>query len=143
MLPIRMRRNSQVGTPLDLLRDDLDRVFQQFWPETTGTVTAGYPVDIREDDDHVFVEAELPGFTRDQVSVNVENDALTIEAERQAEEPKGTSHLNERRYTKVRRSFTLPTGIDANKVDAKLTDGVLHLKLPKAESVKPKRIEVK
>lgn len=67
----------------------------------------------------------------------------TIAAERKSEEPKGTKHLSERRYTRVERSFTLPSDVDESQIDAKLEKGVLHLEMPKTEQAKRKRIEVK
>jgi HSP20 family protein len=106
-------------------------------------LVGAYPVDIREDDNNVYVDAELPGFKREQVDVTIENGILTIQAERQPDEQQGDSHLRERRYTRVARSFTLPNGVDENSVDAKLDDGVLKLTLQKSEQVKPRKIEVK
>ena len=106
--------------------------------------TAAYPVDIHEDENHLYVEAEMPGFNRDDVNVTLENGLLTIAAERQ-EQPKreGETHLNERRYRRVQRSFTLPNTVDEDNVAAKLEDGVLKLTLNKKEEVKPRKIEVK
>ena len=114
--------------------------------EDTGeAMSATYPVDIHEDDTHYTIEAELPGFTRDQVSINLENNVLTIEAQRQPTEKKegGQTHVNERRYTQVTRSFRVPRSVDENNVEAKLADGVLHLTLHKKEEVRPRKIEVK
>src|SRR5690606_7809254 len=96
-----------------------------------------------EEDDHITVEAELPGFKRDEISVTMEQGVLTIDAERKVEEKKGHPQLNERRWTRVTRSFRLGQAVDEGKVDAKLEDGVLTLTLPKREEVKPRRIEVK
>ena len=102
-----------------------------------------YPVDVHEDDNHLYVDAEMPGFQKDDVSVTLEKGILSISAERNAEEKSGEKHLSERRFTKVARSFTLPVEVDENKVDAKLVDGVLHLTLHKKEEVKPRKIELK
>ena len=100
-----------------------------------------YPVDIHEDDDHVYVDAELPGFNKDEVDITLESGVLTISAERN-QEPKQTEHLTERRYTRVQRSFTLPTSVDDNAVEANLVEGVLKLKLTKHAEVKPRKIKV-
>ena len=144
MLPIVTRRGgrSLLNRPFGLLDEDWDRVFNVKWPATTDDLVAQYPVDIHEDDAGIHVEAELPGFTKDEVDVTLENGVLTITAERTADQTKGEKHLNERRFTKVSRSFTLPNTVDAQNVEATLNDGVLKLLLHKHEAVKPKRIKV-
>ena len=107
-------------------------------------LTGFYPVDIREDADHYYIEAEMPGFTKDQVNITLENGVLSIVAERrQVEQPKGETHLNERRFTRVARSFTLPNAVNESNVEASLTDGVLRIELHKREEVKPRKIAVK
>ena len=138
-------RRSSYRTPFAELQQEIDRAFDRAWPGEDGGngLTASYPVDIHEHDDHVEVEAELPGFTRDQINVTLEQGVLTITAERKPEEKKGQAQLNERRYTRVSRAFRLGQAVDEGKVQAKLHDGVLTLTLPKREEVKPRRIEVK
>lgn len=132
--------------PFDSLNRDLERMLGAWNVAGTGDdVTASYPVDIREDDEKIYVEAELPGFSKDEVDVTFENGVLSISAERKQEEQsdKGTQHLHERRFRRVRRSFTMPTSVDTNNVDARLEDGVLRLMLHKTEDVRPRRIELK
>ena len=103
-----------------------------------------YPVDIHEDDHGVYVEAELPGFTKDQVNVTLEGGVLSITAQRdQTPEREGTTHLAQRRFRQVNRRFSMPDSVDQQKVEAKLEDGVLHLKLGKRADVLPRKIEVK
>lgn len=121
---------------------DLDRLWN-WMNEGETSLVGSYPVDIREDDAHVYIEAEMPGFTREQVQVTLENGVLHLGAERKVEKTRGESHLTERRFTRIARSFTLPTTVDENKVDARLDNGVLHLVLTKREEVRPRRIEVK
>jgi HSP20 family protein len=106
-------------------------------------LTGVYPVDIREDDDNVYVEAELPGFNKDEIDLNLEGGVLNISAERKQEEPKGTSHLQERRFTKVQRSFTLPSSVDENNASAEFDNGVLKLSIPKKAESRRRKIEVK
>lgn len=121
-------------------------MLQSWWggEEANGEgVLGAYPVDIREDAEHLYVEAEMPGFKRDEVQVTLENGVLTIQGQRKVEETQGDSHLRERRFTRVARSFTLPNTVDESKVDAKLENGVLQLTLSKREEVKPRKIEVK
>jgi HSP20 family molecular chaperone IbpA len=104
---------------------------------------AAYPVNIREEDGKLVVDAEMPGFKRDEIDVDIQNGVLRISAERRDEAKKGTPYLSERCYRRVDRSFTLPVAVDESKVDAKLQEGVLHLEMPQTEESKPKRIEVK
>ena len=112
-----------------------------------GVNLAPYGVDVREDADHIYVEAELPGFKKEEVDVNVENQTLTITAEHKAEtEDKGTGKgewlLRERRFNRFQRSFNLPPTVDTQTVQAKLNEGVLNITLNKREESKPRRITV-
>lgn len=104
---------------------------------------AVYPVDIKEDDHAILVEAEMPGFKRDEISVTLEGGILNISGERKSEKTSATEHLKERRYARVSRSFSVPITLEDSKIEAKLEDGVLKLRLPKTEAVKPKRIAIK
>ncbi|MEM8739301.1 MAG: Hsp20/alpha crystallin family protein [Planctomycetota bacterium] len=131
--------------PFNALRE-FDRAVNRVWDQVEeGVGTASFPVDIREQEDQLIVEAELPGFTKDQIAVSVEQGVLSIEAERQADHAnhEGKVHLNERRYTHLARRFTLPSAYDTHHVEAGLADGVLTLALNKREESKPKKIEVK
>ncbi|TVP83989.1 MAG: Hsp20/alpha crystallin family protein [Thioalkalivibrio sp.] len=118
----------------------MERLFDEF-PMETGN--AGYPVDIREEDGHLIVDAEMPGFKSDEIDVSVADDMLTIRAERSAEKPKGRSHLQERQFTRVQRSFRLPGTVDPDSVDAKLEGGILHLDMKQSESERVRKVEVK
>ncbi len=129
--------------PLEEFHNELDRVLRTGFSESNGELaTAAYPVDIHEDAESITVEAEMPGFKKDEISVTLEQGVLSISAERKSEEAKGEKHLVERCYKRVARSFKLPIPVDESKVDAKLADGVLTLKLAKREEAKPRRIEV-
>ena len=109
---------------------------------------APYAVDVREDGDHLIVDAELPGFKKDEIDVNIENQTLTISAEHKAEKSEGNGKekgdwlLRERRYTRFQRSFTLPQTVDSQSVNAKLDNGILTITLNKREETKPRRITV-
>lgn len=150
MLPATLRRRSPRlwADPLESIEREFGHLLNRIAPmvddEQNGrSLTASYPVDIREDEEHIYIEAEMPGFTKDQVDVTIDQGILTISAERESrEKPAGTQHLNERRFTRVARSFTLPTSVDDDKVEARLSDGVLHLTLAKSEAVKPRKISV-
>jgi HSP20 family protein len=107
---------------------------------------APYAVDVREDADHIYVEAELPGFKKDEVDITLENQTLTIAAERKSEHKKegeqGELLLHERRYSRFLRSFTLPPTVDEQSVNAKLNDGLLTITINKREETKPRKVTV-
>ncbi len=102
-------------------------------------------VDIRETDDALLVEAELPGIDKKDVNVEVKDGVLTISGERKFEKDvkEENVHRIERSYGRFVRSFSLPTNVDTDKVEATMKDGVLSVRLPKKESAKPKAITVK
>ncbi|HYV05236.1 MAG TPA: Hsp20/alpha crystallin family protein [Blastocatellia bacterium] len=101
--------------------------------------------DIYETPKEVVVKAELPGLKKEDVNVSIENNLLTIYGERKFEEEtkKDNYHRVERTYGEFMRSFTLPTFVDFDKINAEFKDGILMLTLPKREEAKPKQIEVK
>ena len=102
-------------------------------------------VDVRENADAYVVQAELPGLTRDEISVEIEGHEVTIAAEvKRAGEPKeGEKWLkNERFYGKTGRRFALPQELDEAKAVAKLADGVLELTLPKKAAVTGRKVQI-
>ncbi|MEE9212271.1 MAG: Hsp20/alpha crystallin family protein [Phycisphaeraceae bacterium] len=146
MFPIKVRRvgRDPWDTALSVFHRGFDRLFDPFWDDAGEYQLVGaYPVDIREDDEHLYVEAELPGFKKDEIDVTLENGTLTISAERKTDESNGTHHLTERRYTRVARRFTLPNTVSESDIQARLDNGVLHLTLNKREEVKPRKIDIK
>jgi HSP20 family protein len=97
-----------------------------------------------EDRENIYVEAELPGLAIENLDIQVKGDELTIAGERKPKTADGlTYHRRERGTGAFRRLVRLPVEIDAEKVEASLRDGILTLRLPKAEAVKPRKIEVK
>jgi len=102
-------------------------------------------VDITEHDDEYTVKVELPGVNKDEVKITVESNMLTIRGEKKQEKEtkKENYHRVERSYGSFQRSFTLPTAIVNDKIDAAFKDGILIVHVPKAEEAKPKQIEVK
>ena len=147
-LPTRVNRGVS-GDPYEAVQREFDtmlgRLFGPGQAGDGGQRLAPYAVDVREDADHFYVEAELPGFKKDEVDITLENQTLTISAEHKpapTEEKKGDWLLNERRYARFLRSFTLPPTVDDQKVDAKLHDGVLRITLNKREETKPRKIQV-
>jgi HSP20 family protein len=101
-------------------------------------------VDIFEQEGNIVLKAELPGVDPKDVDVRVENNVLTLRGERKldAEVKKESYHRVERSYGGFARSFTLPTGVDTEKIKAEYKDGVLRVTLPKREEAKPKQISI-
>ncbi len=102
-------------------------------------------VDIRETDDAMLVQVELPGIDKKDVKLEVKDSVLTISGERNYEKDvkEENVHRIERSYGRFVRSFSLPNNVDADKVDASMNNGILEVRLPKKESTKPKAITVK
>jgi HSP20 family protein len=100
------------------------------------------PVDVYEDSEELLLIADVPGAVREGIEVQLEKGQLTIQAKR-VDETAGTPVAAEYRSRDYFRMFSVPRGIDASKIDAQLTAGVLRLCLPKSELLKPRRIEVK
>jgi len=144
-LPTRVNR-TQGYDPIESVQRDFENVLGRFFGNRElDQGFAPYCVDVREDADHIYVEAELPGYTKDEVDVTLENQTLTISAEKKMEkkrEEKGQMLLNERRYSRFLRSFTLPPTVDEQTVNAKLNDGILIITLNKREETKPRKIQV-
>ncbi len=148
LLPMRLQQG-QLVNPYDVTWRDFNSMLSRFFGERpfeeTG-ILAPYGVDIHEDADHIYVEADLPGFNKDEVDISLENQVLTITAEKKEESPaKGRKEdylLHERRYRRFVRSFSLPATVDPQQVNAKLQDGILMVTLNKHEAAKPKKITV-
>ena len=102
------------------------------------------PVDISEDKDRITLTAELPGFTEDQVQVQMEGGVLTIRGERKFEEEKEgrNFHRLERSYGTFVRSFTLPNNVDRENIHASFKNGLLEIDLPKREEARPRQIKI-
>lgn len=129
------------------MQDRMNRLFSDAFSRTAGEEATGAwlpAVDIYEQGDNLVLQAEVPGVGRDDLDVRVEGNVLTLSGERkQQKEIKDEQfHRLERSYGKFVRSFTLPVGIDTDRIKAEFRDGLLTLTLPKAEEAKPKRIKV-
>ncbi len=98
------------------------------------------PVDIREEDDAYVLNALVPGMKAEDLNIQVLEDVITIEGGFKADESEYL--MRELPHGTFRRTLRLPVALDANKTDARITDGVLTLRLPKVESARPKTIKV-
>jgi HSP20 family protein len=132
--------------PLLRLHDDMNRLFEGLFEDMPDArpYGAAYPaLNTWEDGDTAYVEAELPGLGMDDVEILVSGNEVTINGQRKIEAAEGaTWHRRERSQGKFSRVLSLPWEIDADKVEARLRDGVLTVRLPKCESCKPKKVKV-
>jgi HSP20 family protein len=102
------------------------------------------PVDIFERGDTLVISVELPGVGSSDIDVRVENGVLTLQGQRRRSEEVDdkNAYRLERIFGTFSRSFTLPTTVDATKINARYKDGVLEVQLPKAEEAKPKKVQI-
>jgi HSP20 family protein len=137
--------------PVAQLRDEMDRLVSDFFgasraraPQRWSAGAQGFPaLNVWEEGDALYAEAEVPGMKSDQIDISVVERDLTIRGRRGEEPREGAAyHRQERGTGEFNRVLRLPVEVDAAKVEATLTDGVLLIKLPKAESAKPKKIQV-
>jgi HSP20 family protein len=134
---------------LPSFQHEMNRMFHEFFGgngDAAGTGLGSWTpaVDIHETADGFVITAELPGVSTDDISIDVHENTLTLRGQRthEAEVKQDTYHRVERAYGTFHRSFTLPTMVDQDKVQATYKDGVLALHLPKSEAAKPKRIAI-
>jgi len=122
------------------LRDELDNLFNQ------ARVPEGYvpALDLYEDKDGLVVKVELPGMKKEDISISLEDEVLTVSGERKYEAPQDavTTCRCERVLGRFERCVSLPCKVDAGKINAVYADGVLTVTLPKAEEAKLKQIPI-
>ena len=99
-------------------------------------------VDVYENASEILLVVDLPGVARDGLSIDLDKDHITLEARRIGPQ-EHTPQVTEFRALAFRRSFSMPPGIDRDKVDAELRAGVLRLRLPKSEAARPRQIKVR
>jgi HSP20 family protein len=142
-----VRRSSPFGE-LVTLRQAMDRLFEDSArPRTWGfgaSGTFGLPLDVTNGSDELVVEAALPGFKPDDVEITVEDGRLRIQAESHTDEStgEGTTLVREIRRGSVSRILALPTGLEPDKASATFENGLLTLRIPRAEAVKPRQIRI-
>lgn len=141
-----MRRWDPFGEMLTL-RDAMSQLFEEsvVSPTRAGSGnTLAMPVNIRETEQGYQVEAVVPGVQPDDVDISIQDNVLTISGEthqeQQSESKQGSWHVMERRYGRFSRSISLPTPVNVDEVRASLENGILHLEVPKAEQVRPRKI---
>lgn len=127
------------------LQNEINRLFDRDMDEAAG-VMAQWPlrVDIREEPEHILLQADIPGMEQKDIKIHVENNQLTISGERRFadEKKRDTYHRIERAYGSFSRTFQLGNNTNPEKIQASYKNGVLAVVLPKREEAKPKTIEV-
>jgi HSP20 family protein len=148
---MQMHENRQVGVPerweplgdLELATERMRRLLEQTFGQLSSTVGWVPLVDIEEQDDAYVVEAEIPGAKRDDVDIELVGNELVVSGEVKERERKGILRRSTRRVGAFEYRVVLPENIDRDAIDAKLDDGVLAVRIPKAEQAQRRRIDVK
>ena len=143
-----VRRTSPIGE-LVSLRQAMDRLFEDSFVRPRGWGVAGpeafgLPLDVTNGKDELVVEAALPGFRPEDVDITVENGTLQISAESRSQTStgEGESLVQEIRRGSVSRVVSLPNGLEPDKASATFENGILTLRIPRAEAVKPRQIRI-
>ena len=126
--------------------DWMDRFFDELPTFMKGGEGEWVPsFDLSETEEHIYVKADLPGIDVKDLDISIDSNVLTVRGEKTHEhEDKGENyHRMERRYGSFCRAFTLPSEVKADEIDAIYKDGVLRLTIPKSETSRRKKIEVK
>jgi HSP20 family protein len=138
---------SGLPQPFDTLRREMDTLFDRYlgWDGGRSMTMFEPPADVAETEDAYEVTVELPGLKADDFNVEIKEGDLWITGQKRDErEEKGWNyHRVERHYGEFRRVIPLATPVDAEKVEAHYKDGVLSIQVPKWETAKPRRINVK
>jgi len=129
------------------LQDRINRAFSEQMSRAEGEPAPGKAwapvVDILETDSELIVRAEIPGVSREEIDIEVTSESLTIRGDRKFDEASREKYLRvERPYGQFQRSFTIGVPVQPDKVKASYREGVLEVVVPKAEEVKPKKIQV-
>jgi HSP20 family protein len=134
---------------MSVFQNEMNRLFEDYWGsnnETDVPLECSWRpnVDIVEKAEDFEIYVELPGISKEDVKLGVNDNILTIRGERKLPEHNGKEyHRQERCYGKFERNFTLSRDLDVEKIEANFKEGVLRIGIPKLEEAKPKEIEVK
>ncbi len=153
MALIRWRPRTEIDPFRDMmgLQDEINRLFDSAFGrgpvERAGLFEGEWApaVDVYEDENKVFVTAELPGMAEKDIDLTILGDTLTIKGEKKKEQEKKEENYYRREsvYGSFQRSVPLPCPVDAEKVKASLKNGILEISMPKKEEAKPKQIKLK
>ncbi len=126
---------------LQQIQDEMDRLFHRAYPRATEYP----PLNIWSNEEETIVQAELPGYSPDEIDISVVQNTLTLRGERKPDalQQGDTYHRRERRTGRFVRTVELPFEVDNSAVEAESKVGILSIRLPRAEEHKPKKIQVK
>jgi HSP20 family protein len=127
------------------MRRAMDRLIENSFGDELGEETTwGLPLDVVEEEDFYLVRASVPGIKPDELEITYDKGSLTINGEIKddSEPDKGKYHLRERRWGLFSRTISLPSSVKPDDIRASYNEGVLTLRLPKTEDVKPRRIPI-
>ena len=143
-LPVRSRPRAVAGWDPFRELDELTQRVNSLWETNLAGDLHGWAplADVEETDDAYVVEIDLPGVKRDEIDIQLTDRQLTVSGELKEKERTGVLRRRTRRVGQFHYSVTLPAEADADKVTAHLDDGVLTVRVPKPEQVKPRRIEI-
>jgi HSP20 family protein len=135
---------------INSLQSEMNRLFNTFFDTPTSGNANGLrrwvpPMDLVETDEQFVLRADLPGLSEDDVSIELEDNVLTVSGERKAEHEarKEGYYRVERAYGAFHRQLTLPEGVDPEAVEAAFDKGVLEVRIPKPEQRKPRKVAIK
>ena len=142
-----MYYTNSISAPVFGLRREIDRLFEDTFGRGNSGMNGWSPaVDVRETEQELRLEVELPGINPDDVELTTENGVLTIRGEKKSERKEGDEesryHVIERAYGTFTRSFQLPKGLDESKIAADYNHGILSIHIPKAALPQPRRIQI-
>ena len=123
---------------------NMDRIFNEWNRALNSNSTNSLALDVHENEDGFTIVVDVPGMDSDSIDIRLHEDVLTITAEHNSEktEERGKAVLQERHYGKMSRSLRFPVNVNSDAVEADYNNGVLTVNVPKAEEVKPRRIEI-
>lgn len=140
------------GSEMRNIQREIDRVFDSFFTprrsnggdDASQTAVWAPRVDLAETEDAYLIHADLPGISKENLEINYQDNTLTLSGERKAEEKhEGRNYVRmERTAGSFYRAFSLPRAVQSDAIEADYKDGVLNVRIPKAEESKPRRIEV-
>ena len=136
------RLAAMLADPFEAVRRDFERGVAETGNGRNANQGWTAPVALWEDEQHVIVEIDAPGITREDLDLTFENGTLTIRGERKVPESAGKCWHNERPYGKFQRTIKLGDTLDPGSADANLIDGVLRITLAKKPEAKPQKIAV-
>lgn len=131
----------------DQVRREMLRLLDAATGDGAADAAAGVfpPMNITQDDDNFYIRAEVPGMKASELSISAVRNRVSLSGKREIprEHERASYHRKERPEGTFNRAVTLPAEVDPERVDARYTDGILMLTLPKAEQVKPRQIAVR